>query len=729
MTTPSPAAPPDPAAKPQAAQADPAVQPDGSGRRAESMRAGINAAAQHPGSTSARSEQVREARRSFANAQFVTADKMGDSVGTQFNTHYHGTKASTDETKTVLLSDDNVIHHCETFIKPVGFTKLTASAKSVMVLRGPHGAGKFATALSLLRSTHGLTKIYRLSQHTDLAKFTVDAKSGARGYVLEDLSSAAAGKITGFDLERLAAECGRAGARLIITVRPELVFTDNAVSTYVAEMGERPHPREVTLRHLRRRLSTADDLLRRPDVQKLLDDLLTADAHLSEAARLAEVIADESGRPDTLADSVRQRVARFNESDFAAWFDGLDGTYLQCFAIALAIFNRLPYESVADTAAALHRKFDVAGSATVATRAVPEAASPFGDGRSTRLQKLRARVSAEVVESLYGTVPAEIVRYVHPAFPGLVLQHVWREHDRARPGVLAWLRDLGDHQNQMIRIRAAAAVGVLTAIAYDHVRYEVLTRWATSTRVTEREAAAIALDGAADGTDPSLQRAVAELIEHWSYEGPELRATAARAYGTRIGLRSLSSTLQALERLSADDENDFEVWEAVCYSLTDLVESGDTSTITSVLVVVNQWATGRREHRRMVAAMAFLLMSADLLVCRSGRSGVTTWPTLLWLAYSHREQHQLVARLWAAVLNSGYWAESALTVFRVWAEQAEGDEVARAALVGLSRSAGISPRVPARLRKEAQRWLRPGSDVKAKATARDLLANLPEGGL
>lgn len=706
-----------------AADSEASPQAETSARDVESVGDGITAAAANPGTTAARHDQVRQARQSFAgDVRFDGGTVLRDAIsGNQYN--FLLGRAQAVEPGTHELGEEFVAELRETFVAPPGFSGLRGR---VVVLRAPAGSGKLAVAVWSLT---GLGKVFRLSPDTHPGKLAVDGLTRSAGYLLDDLPSTTASSLTSFHLERLDAEISRLGGRLVITVRPETVFTDSGIDRYVVDLGVRPDIRQVLEKHLRWRLreerpALADELLHRTDVRQLLDAELTADAPLRKAAELARLIAAERHQPDTLVPTVRQRLSRSDDVDFTSWFDGLVDLHLQCFAISLAIFNGLPYETVADAGMQLHRKFDVAGGTAVATRAVPEAASPFGDGRASRLHKLRAKVGGADVRTSYGVVPAEVVSYADSSFPVRVLRHVWQEHDRARSGLITWLRDLGGHQSQTVRIRAATAVGVLTAIAYDHMRHEVLVRWARSNDEFRREAAAIALVGPADDHDPGLAGAVRSLVEEWSFGSSELRATSARAYGTSVGLKSLDTTLAALEKLS--DDEDFDVIQAVCQSLAELVASGGPEVGTRVLSMIYKWSASRRELRRIVANLAFLLMAADLVTRRP--DGVT-WPSLLWFAYSDREQHQLMGRLWASALNAASSVELGLTVLDEWAALVEHDEIARRAFVGLMRSACFNSRVPARLRRHVQKWSKSDSDIKAQVTARDLVAVLPLEGL
>jgi hypothetical protein len=694
-------------------------------RDEKSVGEGISAAAANPGTTAARGEQVRKARQSFA---FDTVNEMRDAVaGNQYNiyaaVHEHA------ETGMHELRAEFVLACRRTLVQPGRrLAEHAPGGPRIEIFRGKSGCGKAALAVWSLAGPETPGPVFRVDPRTPVGGLTLDQKSA--GYLLEDLPAASGSALTGFDLDRLAADLDRLDSRLVITVRSETTFTDHTVNGYVREISDPPAHRKVLEAHLGDLLgdeASVSGLLGRQDVAKLLDEELSPSAPLRKAAALARLIAAEASRPSSLVAKVRGLLRQSDEHEFTAWFDGLGDLHLQCFAISLAIFNGLPYETVSDAGLMLHRKFDVAGATAVATKAVPEAVNPFGDGRASRLQQLRARVGREMVRTTFWTVPAEVVTYADVSFPARVLRHVWREHDRARTGLVSWLYDLGGHPSLTVRVRAATAVGVLTSIAYDHMRTEVLSRWARSKQQVRREAAAIALAGPAEHTDEDLAGAARNLVTTWSLGTPEQRATAAHAYG-RIGLNGLDTALSALEKLTENEDN-FDVVEAVCQSLAELVATDTPEIQTRVFGLLRSWSKSRRRERRTIAGLAFLLIAADLVTELPVAKETATWPSLLWLAHQNAAHHEVLARLWAESLNAAGTAGLALTVLDGWAELVEENDTARGAFVALMISACLNDRTPIRLRKQAATWAKTDAGTKAPRTARDLLAALDLKGL
>ncbi|WP_328618429.1 hypothetical protein OHS18_22840 [Amycolatopsis sp. NBC_00355] len=689
----------------------------------KSVSEGISAAASSPGSTAVRGEQVRQARQSFA---FLGDTELHDAVaGNKYQyTIYTANSASTQGVHE--LSAEFVAWCRKTLVQPEEPVPDHRRGDSLIeIYRAAAGCGRTALAVWSLAGPGSGKRIFRVDPRRPLNQLSPAELPKSVGYLLEDPVPDFGTSLTAFDLTRLAAELEKRESRMIITVKSETTFADSSVHGYVREIARPPTARRVLeshLNHLLRNPRKQASLLTRADVTEFLDRELPATGPLRKAAELARLIQAEADRPDGLVAIVGAQLKRADENEFVAWFDDLGDLRLHCFAISLAVFNGLPYEAVADASQMLHRKFDVAGGTAVATRTVPAAANPFGESRGGRLRKLRAQVRREVVRTTWGQVPAEVISYLDETFPPRVLQHVWREHDGVREGLISWLHDLGGHRSLAVRVRAATAAGMLATIAYDHVRAKVLSRWASSRQQIRRESAAVALAEPAESGDPRLVIAAHSLAREWAHGSPAQRATAARAYG-RLGLSDLEAALHELETLSAGDSG-FDVVDAVCQSLAELVAADAPGTTTLVLRLLTRWSKSRQTERRTVAGYSFLLLAADLVLSPAEVGGKTTWPSLLWYAHTREGHRPLIAQLWADTLNSATTAALALTVLDEWAALAEHDRTVRHALAGLLRSACRSERVAARLRRQATGWATSGPGRSAPQTAKELLTEI-----
>ena len=251
---------------------EPAPQSDSEqpARDADSIGVDISAAAANPGTTAARHQQMHQARQSFAGGTwFDGSTSLRDAIsGPQYNIHFG--QASTKDLTTHELTKEILVEVRETVVLPPGLKELNAS---VVILRGPAGSGKSTIAVwSLAR----LGKVFRLGPGTHLRKLAADGLTQSAGYLLNDLTTDMAASLTCFDLERLDTEFSKLGGRLVITVRPDIVFTDSEITRYAIDLDIRPDIRDVFTKHLRWRLRTErstliDELLGRPDVQQLID--------------------------------------------------------------------------------------------------------------------------------------------------------------------------------------------------------------------------------------------------------------------------------------------------------------------------------------------------------------------------------------------------------------------------------------------------------------------------
>jgi hypothetical protein len=691
---------------------DNAPQPDEAPVQVKPANA-ISAAAQDPGATAERVDEMRRARESLM--RFDGATELRDAINNQTNIilgQAVHTVGGCHE-----LSRSTLTYWRQTHIERTGPLALNPVLTFV---RGPAGSGKTTAAVCEL--VKDVDTILQLGPRTRLNSLAVDELKPSSGYLLDDLSNEAAAAVRGYDLDRLEAEFRRLGSRLVITVRPEVIFTDAAVDRYLVELGTRPDIREVFERHLRWRLGEqlgglADELLARTDLGDLLTVELTEQAALGKAADIARLVAEHSNEPDTLVIRLRQRLSRSDDIDFAGWFDGF-GTDLRqrCTAISLAVFNGRPYEAVTNSAALLMLLFR-----TESGRPDRRPIKPFGDSRTSRLHQLRAKVVPGSLSFRSGnSVPAELMEYVDPSFPGRVLHHVWKEHDAAHEGLVKWLVELGQDESRPARVRTATAVGDLTVLAYEHMRDEVLVPWANSRNDLCWESGAIALNFAADA-DAGLAGMIKNLVQDWSFGTDSEKAAAARCHGIGFAGLSRETALATLRRLAEEDL--YMIQRQAAEGLLDLVNRSDQDESCQVLEIVLKWAADRNENRRSVAKFAFLLMCVQL---DDDKPGELRWPLVLRLAHARPDKRQLLGDLWATSLNGADFAEAALVVVNNWASRVDGHETGRQAFVALLRAACTSPRPAARLRKHVNQWLKSHSEITAKTTARELLAVLPK---
>ncbi|MGH3864892.1 MAG: hypothetical protein ACRDQ4_01925 [Pseudonocardiaceae bacterium] len=708
---------------------------------AASVLRGIAAAVANPGTTAAKHNRRRQGRKSLGVDRFATkidfraeAELDGDIVTGEKHVHYTQLVATQHGSGGHYEFDAQEKDEIRAiFVAPDDFGNLITFAKqrSVVIVRVPAGFGKRVTGFRLLDSV-AASSVFSLNPSASLQWLTKDAISEGAGYLLVGLSQTQANELNRHDLERLDAELKQLDSRLVIAVANEIHFADNGMVDYLTEIRSQPQPEAIVEKHLRWRLTTspglAETILARPDVVTLITDELGHDPSPRKAARLAHFLAEGAEHPASLVETVLARLSRQAGRDLGDWFQGLPDLHSRSFVAALAVLNGLPNETVAEAARSLYRKLSTVPRGAVETTP-GQPVDHFASSRSARLTKLRARLTTTTVQTQHGPIPADVVQFVEAAYPSLVLRHMWQEYDDIQPALMTWLRELGGHPSEEVRIRSGVAVGALTNLAFDFLRSSVLVPWARSEDSRRREVAAVALDAA--NARPELRTAVRNLVQEWGGdENPELVATAVRAYGSSVGTDQPDDVFEAFDRLA--ESEDFTIVEAVCASLAELVETGIEEVATKALTTTHSWATSRIQLRRVAGNLAFLLMAADLVwspdalaaVNNGGRSG--RWPMLLRLADSEPRHHDVIAGMWTTALSTSEVTEVAQQVLDGWALIVEDHEPARLALAAMLRATASTARARNRVHRHVETWARADTEVRAPKTAAAVLATFVE---
>jgi hypothetical protein len=340
-----------------------------------------------------------------------------------------------------------------------------------------------------------------------------------------------------------------------------------------------------------------------------------------------------------------------------------------------------------------------------------EPATPFRMGRRRLLDEVRASVAMRMIETRHGETPAEVATFVDPSYPRRLLNYVWQEHDHVRGPLLEWLKRLGEHGSDAVRIAAATATGVLAVTSFDFVRARVLLAWATHEYEVCRESAAIALDGPAN--DDVLGRTVNGLVAEWARDDRiELVATAARACGVALGKQDPEKALALLDEMIVVE--DLAIIRAYCMSLAEWVGGDDVVLRGRGVAAVHEWSCDRADpDKRTAGQLAFLWMAMDLI------TEDDPWPALLKFAVTDGTMAQRVVALWSSVLVNPELSEQARRVLAEWADTVNPDTVAITAFVDMCGRMGSRSR--AVIRHQARNWLRTDTDKHCPNTAAAVL--------
>jgi len=660
-----------------------------------------------------------EARAAERHLDLATAD--GDVVMGDKTVRYElrfGAAGSTFQAYRVSAEE-----RARAFVEPLEYADLEKSADGqvIVVLSAPAGHGKSTLLLRLLTGgPSGADAVFRLDPTTDLATLVCDEVPEGAVLLLDDLAPERLRSLEGYGINRLLDQLGDHRCRLGITTTA--VGVNLAVGT-VLRLYDRPEPRAVFDRHMAQHMLGRRDQWRalrdRSDFRELLDERLDSRQHLAMAADLARRFAEVAHEPDTAVARVRRSFGDATE-ECVRWFAELGDIKAHCFAVALAVLDEMPRETVARAAEALEHLVAPEPENAIMPAKAP---NPFAVAAVVSPTRLRAEIVGRTRATAVGDVREQVIRYLNKDYAGLVLRHVWHEHDWIRPALLDWFRHLGRHPDGRVRVRAATAVGVLGRESFNLVVNDVIEVWAHEDNFDWQDSAAVALGPPL--TDPILDTTVRELVTRWSQaQGGEddvrLRATAARAYGATIGARSPTAALRDLARLAEDEE--FDVSYAVARSYRELATESTPALSVRVLGEVNRLAADRKPERQLTAA----LTCADL----AGRRGMPegtgdaiarpAWPSMVVLAAQRPQTAPQLAELLARGLSDRDLGGLIGNQLEEWAADAERDsDLASAVVEMLLAAAAVDQRTAVNIYRRAQRWT--ARDGRAPITGRSVL--------
>ena len=428
-------------------------------------------------------------------------------------------------------------------------------------------------------------------------------------------------------------------------------------------------------------------------VRAAIDQQLATGASCQLAADLAEVVsaavADISADDDPdLAldiDKIGSWRSQQRAASFDVWFAELGDTRTRCFAIALAVLNGRPYDTVAAAARALYRKFSGPQRVILASEqeAEPEAMRPFRSPRAELLQRLRAVSEVTETPGPYGRSPVEAIEYRDASYTERVLRRAWSDYE-AQEVLVQWLGELASGTSDQVRVFAGTALGRLASWSFDMFSNNVLSQWAVSEQPGRRDAAAYALRVVA--AESRLRENARSLVRAWYHSGNSLaQATAARAYGVALGPADPVAAFHALERLAA--VADILVAVAIGDSVADLLAAGTDEFAAWALSRLAD--LGQKPERSGALHLIFLILADGLVVSPGVDEGTAvtavSWPYLLHLAVRSDSARIPIVDLWQRALNTTMLSGATEKIMTRWAAAAERDPAVLDAFLRLTR--------------------------------------------
>jgi hypothetical protein len=625
------------------------------------------------------------------------------------------------------------------FVAPDGFDELCRRARDhrIVILQDAPDTGRYAAARRLLhvlakedaagredatrreaaegegaggQGAGAGTALFRVDPAVGLDELTADDLERGAGYVYREPRRPDA--LTDFVLDKVTRLLEDAGARLVITV--DSVPADARAAGLVHQAGRVRDRREIVTALLTLWLGRrARPVLTEEGVPELLDAQLGGDGPPGQARAVAQELYKAHRDALPLARTAEQALRLRDGEQRAEWFAGLGSLSVQCMAVATAVLNGEPYETVALAAMRLKEDLETREPHRDSLRRLD---APLRPTRRRWLDAIGARTVPSTVRLRDGaTAPTRVVRYLDPDAQGKVLGYFWSEFDEQRPRLLGWLRWCAEHPLETVRTRTAVALGFLAADAFDLVNTLVIEPMAADGDYRYRTVAAAALHVTVTQR-PALRAPVREMLKVWADpEAPvELRASAARAWRVESVEGGVSAALDWLGRRATDD--DVAVTAAVCESVTEMWEDRwDGADVPRRLL---KWANDDDENRRITGLLAFLVAASQLV--RRMPGDAFDWPGLLHVAAADDDRMRDIAALWRETLHDPVLQEDADEVLTEWARTADEAPVVRRTLARLARAIATDRTVARAVAYTARGW----AEGDAPGSARDVLTAL-----
>lgn len=439
--------------------------------------------------------------------------------------------------------------------------------QGLLILVGPAGSGKRATALHLLSGVDfpgADSNIYELNPDLRLADVAADDLPANARLLLETPGGQALAQLKRFQLNTLANALSAQQRRSALVIAAERLpgGVPPEIAHYLLrwELTWPQDPtvarRNVLAQHLRylllkgdrseERLGAVDRLVDEPAIISLLAENITPAQLADLADLLLAVLLDEL--------SLDQALARFGQGaaeEVARWFDRGHPLDLETLLVAAAVFNRAPYQAVFEAAQALAKRLQPEEAAASAEEK-PAQRTSIAAGRKPRrhqVEAIQAQLTTATLRRHYGEVQEEVVELKNPAWQEAVLRYVWELVDLRQP-LLEWLMDYGAFGDHYLRTRAAAAIGALARSDFGLIESQVLRRWADSPNPNVRRSAAQILGITI--WDEVNASASAGLLHYWASQNdkPRWQWTAAAAFAGLAGLRYPQRTLADLKLIA-----------------------------------------------------------------------------------------------------------------------------------------------------------------------------------
>ncbi|MER5206255.1 hypothetical protein [Streptomyces sp. NPDC002825] len=657
-----------------------------------------------------RSEAQRAGAIADLIAQRLSADASGTRIGTLalfndtvsfgggFHTdggRRHRERPAADEGSVLPLDSAELDDHTARFVEPPSYRSVLGVLRErrFLVLTGPSGSGREATAVNLLAEALALAGAdgggicHRLLDASALLAPGWEPPVPDSGY-LAHVEDGPAGA-HGFDalprlLPAVVAALKAKGCHLVLTGGQDLaVAVRGDGGTAVASHVLAPVDPLAVLERRVLGLGAAPEAHTALRARLASGGVVDTLRELPAARHAARLAADLSAGRDVAAAAA---ALRDPSDQVRAWFDRHRNPEAVAFALAAAALEDSGYLTVAEAAVKLRASLTEPGLAPPDVR--------FRDRLGDEQQWIR-------LDTTGGGAPR--VRFRNPLLGQVVLLYAWTGLDGWREPLLSWLRQLLGHTDLEVRARAAVAAGVLAWADHHYAVHRYLTTWAAGESWPLRQAAATAL-GVAGGDEDSTE-AVWALLHDWARGGSSARArrlagTAANTAGGILG-RTAPARAVAVLRDALDRDDDWGTLPSVAWGGVHLVHQGQAGALLAAYL---DWSAPRDLSPMVVKSLSAFVFATTRPYepgVDGPVDGIAGVPLLLSGLPAHRAA---LAELWARSLARKPVQDTALLALRDWID-VHADRAGPSALDALGGLLADVARRPGSHRARLLWWL------------------------
>ena len=262
------------------------------------------------------------------------------------------------------------------------------------------------------------------------------------------------------------------------------------------------------------------------------------------------------------------------------------------------------------------------------------------DSEENLLETLKVLEEESEDNTEYGKTPTKVLRFEDEKRQNsILLEEFWKIKLNLRESLLEWITELGRHNNAIVRLKAADALGKIICFdksSFDLVIRTVLVKWADSSKQSIKRLVGRTLSfGISDSGEGILDNQILGLLHFWiTQDNFRLRQTATLVFYSDIGLNYPDRAIKSFNKVS--EKEDYSLFLPIAETMVDLFNLGKykSELYKVILNTLNNWTkkSKRKMHYELSQIILLMIMKQHLF-----DENRTSWKTLIWLIKSDKE--------------------------------------------------------------------------------------------